>query len=171
MPTLHSTPAPTQAPNDEQRCQQLAAEAVLATLCGRAPARVQQVSLVDGIRYGLAPDPAALALNRGLMEDLVMVGLAGTVALELAGYEWPDLALAEAAALELLRRSLSNPGEQAVAAAYLQVLRARTAATLRRSWTEVQVVAAGLLEHGELGAEELGHRISCAQHLRGKTLN
>ncbi|GAA5504400.1 hypothetical protein Dxin01_04170 [Deinococcus xinjiangensis] len=74
-------------------------------------------------------------------------------------------------AAALLRAGLTEPDEQAVSAEYLRVLRARTRAALRRSWAEIQVVAAGLLEHGELDAEALRYRVQCAQGIRGTLLN
>ena len=47
----------------------------------------------------------------------------------------------------------------------------RPSALVRQSWAEIQVVAAGLLEHAELDAEAVKYRIVCAQGIRGSLLN
>lgn len=159
------------APSDELRSQRHAAEAVLAMLCGRAPARVRGLSLQGGVSYAIEMDADALRLSRGLLEDMVMLRLAGVAAAELYHGQGLPNDPARESARQLLLSGLTESEEKDVSDAHLQVLHARTRVALRRSWTEVQVVAAGLLLHKTLSAEEIGHRISCAQHLRGKTLN
>ncbi|MCD0177211.1 hypothetical protein IHN32_14785, partial [Deinococcus sp. 14RED07] len=46
-----------------------------------------------------------------------------------------------------------------------------TRARLRRAWTEIEVLAAGLREHGELDAAQVAHRVACAQGIRASLLN
>ncbi|MFC4637063.1 hypothetical protein [Deinococcus hohokamensis] len=146
-----------------------AAEAVLAAQRPRAPLRLARVSL-DGVTFGAAPDPQALALNRGLLEDVVTVALAGEAAAWILGLP-PQGSLSARDGAALLAAGLSEPEEQQVAGAYLQVLGARARAALRQAWAEVEVVAAGLREHRELDAREVAHRIACAQSIRSSLLN
>ncbi|MFC3862107.1 hypothetical protein ACFOPQ_15170 [Deinococcus antarcticus] len=153
----------------QTRAQLLAAEAVLAHLSGRAPLRIERVTR-QGVQYMLAPDPQAMQSNRGLLEDVVMTALAQQEAATLLNVPTVQTDSGRDAAA-LLRAGLTEPDEQAVSAEYLRVLRARTRAALRRSWAEIQVVAAGLLEHGELDAEALRYRVQCAQGIRGTLLN
>ncbi|MFC6592690.1 hypothetical protein ACFP81_12270 [Deinococcus lacus] len=167
-PAHLSTLSPLPVPAAQGRAVCLAAEAVLAGLCGRAPTRLERVSLDAGNVYALEPDPAALQANRPLLEDLVMVALAAGVAAEWVGGGVPAQTRCPQ---ELLRWGLTEPDEQAVCAEYLEVLRARTRAALRRAWPEVLVVAVGLAEHGTLLAAEVAHRAGCARRIRATTLN
>ncbi|WP_019585815.1 hypothetical protein [Deinococcus apachensis] len=150
----------------------LAAEAVLAHLYPRAPLRLDQVSLGEtpGVTYALAPDPQALALNRGLREEVALVALAGEAMARLLGIEGRGKVLGRDARV-LLASALRDPEELEVLDAQLAVLEARARALLRRSWAEVEVVAAGLHEHGTLDAQAVAHRIACAQGIRGTLLN
>ncbi|MFC4425713.1 hypothetical protein [Deinococcus navajonensis] len=147
-----------------------AAEAVLAMQRPRAPLKLVEVSLREGITFGTTPDPQALALNRGLLEDVVLVALAKEAAAEICGLTLPP-SVPDREADALLARGLTDPEEQQVAAAYRQVLKARARAALRHAWAEVEVVAAGLREHHELNAQEVAHRIACAQSIRSSLLN
>lgn len=179
------TVMPVQAGNnDSQQAVLLAAETVLATLLGRAPNRVVYVSLAAGIQYAVSPDYAALQVNRGLLEDVVMVQLATHAARLLLGGMGQQGGIQQSTFLqeniqlngatkagETLVRSLTQPEERAVVNAYLQVLLARATALLRSHWAEVQVVAAGLSEVGELNGEAVRWRMDCAQGIRGKLLN
>lgn len=152
----------------QTHAQLLAAEAVLAHLSGRAPLRIERVTH-QGVRYTIAPDQQAMQSNRGLLEDVVMTALAGQEATRLLNtpFEQPSSRHPET----LMTAALTDPEEQAVIVEYLHVLRARTRAKLRQSWAEIQVVAAGLLEHAELDAEAVKYRIQCAQGIRGSLLN
>jgi len=150
----------------------LAAEAVLAHLHPRAPLRLAGVSPQTGVTYHLAPDPQALAANRGLREDVVLVALARAAMARLLRLP----ALEDAAGFgrdpcELLASALTDPEELEVLDAQLAVLEARARALLRRSWAEVEVVAVGLREYGQLDAQAVAHRIACAQGIRGTLLN
>lgn len=178
MMTTTPTPAslPTTAPSGDLRTLSLllAAEAVLAHLHPRAPLRVERVALGEtpGVTYALAADPQALALNRGLREEVALVGLARSAMARLLGLavgagEGPACRDPRA----LLTATLTDPEELEVLDAQLTVLEARARALLRRSWAEVEVVAAGLREHGELDAREVAHRVACAQGIRGTLLN
>lgn len=138
----------------------VAAEVVLAMLSGRAPLRVVSAD-VSGVQYALEPEEAALQSNRALLEDVVMSLLAGTVVS--GGAPNP-------VAERWLRRGLTQPEEQAVAAAYLEVLQARAAALIRRYWAEISVVAAGLRE-GNMSGEAVRWRMSCAASIRGRLIN
>lgn len=71
----------------------------------------------------------------------------------------------------LLASALRDPEELEVLGAQIAVLEARARALLRRSWAEVEVVAAGLREHGALDAQAVAHRVACAQGIRGTLLN
>ncbi|WP_034383910.1 hypothetical protein [Deinococcus sp. YIM 77859] len=148
----------------------LAAEAVLAHLHPRAPLRLKQVALEGGVTFAAQPHPQALALNRGLLEDVVLVSLAESAAARLLGLPQPEGA-GERAARALLGAALIQPEEAEVQEAYLTVLEARARAALRRHWAEVEVVAAGLREHGLLDAQAVAHRIACAQGIRGSLMN
>lgn len=168
-PSLHVA----EQPEPSQQAVLLAAEAVLASLCGRASRRISQVSLPDNqVLYALPTDSWAMRHNRPLLEDVLMTLLASQAAAKIL--ELPDNTVT-ASTMPLARGtllgSLTEPEEVAVAEAYLQVLEARTRAALRRYWTEVQVVAAGLREHGILDAEDVRHRIHCAQSIRSTLLN
>lgn len=162
-----------EAPHPAYQATLLAAEAVIATLCGRAPLRIEQVSLAQGsISYALELDRWALRHNRALLEDVVMTFLAPQAALRLLELSGDLLPPATRPTVRgLLLSSLSEPEEQAVVEAYLCVLEARVAATLRLLWTEIQVVAAGLREAGVLDGEDVRHRIACAQGIRATLLN
>ena len=155
--------------NVQAQVQLLAAEAVLAHLSGRASLRVEKVKN-HKVLYALEPDLHALQSNRGLLEDVVMTALAQQEAAKLLDVATVQTDSGRDAAA-LLCAGLTEPDEQAVSADYLRVLRARTRATLRCSWAEIQVVAAGLLEHGELDADALKYRVQCAQGIRGTLLN
>lgn len=148
----------------------LAAEVVLAHLHPRAPLRLTQVALEGGVTFAAPPHPQALALNRGLLEDVVLVALAGVAAARLMGASHPD-GSGSRDARALLASALTQPEEAEVQDAYLTVLEARARAALRRHWTEVEVVAAGLREYGSLDARAVAHRIACAQGIRGTLLN
>lgn len=148
----------------------LAAEAVLAHLHPRAPLRLQQVSLEGGVTYAAEPHPQALAMNRGLLEEVVLVALAGAAAARLMGVSLPTGGDGRDARA-LLASALTQPEEAEVQDAYLTVLEARARAVLRRSWAEVEVVAAGLREHGTLDAQSVAHRVACAQGIRRTLLN
>lgn len=152
----------------------LAAEAVLAHLHPRAPLRLAGVSLggAPGVTYALAPDAHALTLNRGLREEVVLVALAREAMARLLGL--PHVGRGEVPgrdARSLLASALRDPEELEVLDAQLAVLEARARALLRRSWAEVEVVAAGLREHGALDAQAVAHRMACAQGIRGTLLN
>lgn len=149
--------------------QVVAAEAVLATLTARAPLRLVQVS-IQGVRYALSPDLDVLRRNRSLLEDVVMTALARHAAASMLGVPVVP-GTPERDALDLLQSALVEPEEQSTIPDYVRVLEARARALLRRSWSEVQVVAAGLREHGALDAEAVKHRIRCAQGIRGTLLN
>lgn len=156
LPLLSSVPEPCLHPC----ATRIAAEVVLAMLSGRAPLRVVRADL-SGIEYALEPQEAALQSNRALLEDVVMVFLADSVIAQHSDYN---------KAAQWLRKGLIHPEEQAVLEAYLQVLRARAAALIRRYWAEISVVAAGITE-GEMTAEAIRWRMGCAAHIRGRLLN
>lgn len=179
MPT---TPAPapltTTAPSGDLRTASLllAAEAVLAHLHPRAPLRLRRVALGEtpGVTYALAPDPQALALNRALREEVALVGLARPAMARLLGLVGEEGETGGDVCRDpraLLAATLSDPEELEVLDAQLTVLEARARALLRRSWAEVEVVAAGLREYGELDGQSVAHRIACAQGIRGTLLN
>ncbi|OLV18443.1 hypothetical protein [Deinococcus marmoris] len=170
MPRLTPFPAPTALPDLHGTATLAAAEAVLAQLSGRAPLRIDSVSVTDGplVRYALAPDIEAMRANRGLMEDVVMAALAAPVAAGML--DLPQVAGGRDAHA-LLDAALTEPEEREVLDAYLLVLTARTRAQLRRAWAEIGVVAAGLREHGTLDAQDVQHRMACAQGIRGTLLN
>ncbi|GAA5504033.1 hypothetical protein Dxin01_03801 [Deinococcus xinjiangensis] len=153
----------------QTHAQLVAAEAVLAHLTGRAPLRLERVTC-QGVRYAIEPDPQAMQSNRGLLEDVVMTALAGQETARLLNVPCPDPPSSRPPET-LMTAALTEPEEQAVMAEYLHVLRARTRALVRQSWAEIQVVAAGLLEHAELDAEAVKYRIVCAQGIRGSLLN
>lgn len=148
----------------------LAAEVVLAHLHPRAPLRLAQVALEGGVTFAAQPHPQALAMNRGLLEDVVLVALAGVAAARILGVPSPE-GEGRRDARALLASALTQPEEIEVQDAYLTVLEARARATLRRHWAEVEVVAAGLREHGTLDAQAAAHRIACAQGIRRTLLN
>lgn len=168
MTRLAPPTAPAPAPDPIHPALPLAAEAVLAHLCGRTPARFSRVRLGEAIAYTSPPDPRALVLHRPLLEDLVGVRLAGCALREMLGGEDPG---AQQAALEFLSGGLAEPEEREVAHAHLCVLMARTKAALRRHWPAVQVVAAGLREQGELDAESVRFRIRCAGNISAQLYN
>lgn len=171
MPRLSSPTASTTALPDLHSIATLAAaEAVLAQMSGRAPLRIDRVSVTDGpeVRYALTPDVEAMRANRGLLEDVVMTALAAPV---VAGMlELPQIA-GTRDARALLDAALTEPEDREVIDAYLSVLTARTRVSLRRAWAEIGVVAAGLREHGTLDAQDVRHRMACAQGIRGTLLN
>lgn len=144
----------------------LAAQAVISTLLGRAPTRLNRVSLRSGVEYALAPYPVALQLNRGLLEDVVVAQLAGDAARHILGVH-----IQGQQGTALLEQSLMHPEEREVLAAYEQVLFARARALVRQHWAEIQVVAAGLTECGDLSGEAVKWRMNCAQGIRGQLLN
>lgn len=151
----------------------LAAEAVLAHLHPRAPLRLAAVRLdAPEVSYHLPPDPQALAAHRGLREDVVLVALAREAVARLLGLTAPA---GEGSGgrdpRTLLASALRDPEELEVLGAQLAVLEARARALLRRSWAEVEVVAAGLREYGHLDAQAVAHRVACAQGIRGTLLN
>lgn len=159
------------APTDlHTRSLHLAAEAYLAHMHPRAPLRLERVRLHDkgGVDYRSEPEAAALRLNRALAEEVVLVALAGAQAAHLSG---TSPLTAQRDARHLLATALSDPDELATLDAYLDVLRGRARARLRRAWTEVEVLAAGLREHGELDASQVAHRVACAQGIRSSLLN
>ncbi|UQN05882.1 hypothetical protein [Deinococcus sp. QL22] len=169
MTQLQTTPT-VSAPSDTyNRSLLLAAEAVLAHLHPRAPLRLAQVTF-EGVAYATAPDADALRLNRALAEEVVLVASAQAAAGVLLGLA-AGIAESQRSAGELLALALTEPEEQAVLPAYLSVLEARARVLLRRSWAEVEVVAAGLRELGQLDARDVAYRISCAQSIRGTLLN
>ncbi|MBB5232735.1 hypothetical protein [Deinococcus budaensis] len=150
----------------------LAAEAVLAHLHPRAPLRVAGVTLdAPGVSYPLDPDPQALAAHRGLREDVVLVALARTAMARLLSVALPEAEAAARNPRRLLAAAVTDPEELEVLDAQLTVLEARARALLRRSWAEVEVVAAGLREYGQLDPQAVAHRIACAQGIRGTLLN
>ncbi|ABF45168.1 hypothetical protein Dgeo_0866 [Deinococcus geothermalis DSM 11300] len=172
MTKAFTAPAPqTQiAPDLYLRSVLIAAEAVLAHLHPRAPLRFVCVALDGGVTFAAQPHPQALAMNRGLLEDVVLVALGRVAAARLlAVVPPPNEGGRDARAL--LASALTQPEEAEVQEAYLAVLEARARATLRRHWAEVEVVAAGLREHGTLDAQATAHRISCAQGIRRTLLN
>lgn len=164
-PTPHAPDALT--PDPGATALAWAAEAFLAHTHPRAPLRLERVTL-DGVTYSCAPDPAALRLNRALAEEVVMVALAAREAAALTGAPAPT---AGRDARMLLDCALTDPDERETLDAYLSVLRGRARARLRRAWSEVQVIAAGLREHGELDAAQVAWRIACAQGIRATLLN
>lgn len=168
-PQIHSSSG--HAPTDlHARSLHLAAEAYLAHMHPRAPLRLERVRLRDngGVEYRSEPDGAALRLNRALAEEVVLVALAAEQAAHLSTTSpFP----AQRDARHLLATALNDPDELATLDAYLDVLRGRTRARLRRAWTEVEVLAAGLREHGELDASQVAHRVACAQGIRSSLLN
>jgi hypothetical protein len=170
-------PAPLQTPahvSSDPRVFSLllAAEAVLAHLHPRAPLRLAAVALGEtpGVTYALAPDPQALALHRGLREEVALVALARRAMARLLGLTG-EVGAPERDARSLLASAVQDPEEREVLDAQLTVLEARARALLRRSWAEVEVVAAGLREHGTLDAQAVAHRVACAQGIRGTLLN
>lgn len=169
----HQTPAPASGDLHTSSLL-LAAEAVLAHLHPRAPLRLTEVSLesAPGVLYALAPDPQALALNRGLREEVALVALARTAMARLLNVaDRGGAGMTKRDARTLLTSALRDPEELEVLDAQLTVLEARARSLLRRSWAEVEVVAAGLREHGTLDAQAVAHRIACAQGIRGTLLN
>ncbi|ANE43472.1 hypothetical protein [Deinococcus puniceus] len=169
MTQLQTTPTATAHLNTHTRSLLLAAEAVLAHLHPRAPLRLAQVNF-EGVAYTSAPDADALRLNRALAEEVVLVASAQAAAGALLGLA-PSRMGSVRDAGELLTLALTEPEEQEVLPAYLSVLEARARVLLRRSWAEVEVVAAGLRELGQLDARDVAHRIACAQSIRGTLLN
>lgn len=166
---LHTEAVSAHLPSADVLAQLLAAEAVLACLTGRAPLRLETVRLgVGGVTYAATPDPRAMRSNRGLLDEVVMTALAPGVAAELLGVAAPTPGRDPRA---LLADALTEPEELATLDAYLLVLKGRARAALRRAWAEVQVVAAGLREYGVLDAQAVGHRVACAQGIRGTLLN
>lgn len=170
-PDLAPTPAPASTHLTLHATSLLrAAEAVLATQRPRAPLRLVSLSLEGGVTFGTAPDPLALALNRGLLEDVVLVALAQEAAAQILGLA-PQPGRSGRDADALLAAGLTDPDERQVISAYRQVLGARARAALRLAWAEVEVVAAGLREHRQLDAQEVAHRVACAQSIRSSLLN
>jgi hypothetical protein len=169
MTQLHTTPTAPAHLDTHTRSLLLAAEAVLAHLHPRAPLRLAQVSF-EGVTYASAPDADALRLNRALAEEVVLVASAQAAAGALLGLSAVRVGVTRDAG-EVLALALTEPEEQEVLPAYLSVLEARARLLLRRSWAEVEVVAAGLRELGQLDARDVAHRISCAQSIRGTLLN
>ncbi|UBV42926.1 hypothetical protein LAJ19_01485 [Deinococcus taeanensis] len=168
MTIPHPHPTTSPSPQDlHARSLHRAAEAYLAHTHPRAPLRLDRVTL-HGVTYASAPDPAALRLNRPLAEEVVMVALAAREAATLTGSPAPEDGRD---ARQLLDQSLNDPDERSTLDAYLTVLSARTRARLRRAWSEVEVLAAGLREHGELDAAQVAHRVACAQGIRATLLN
>ncbi|MBZ9752406.1 hypothetical protein K7W42_16275 [Deinococcus sp. HMF7604] len=168
MPIPHLHPTPTAAPQDRHAASlQRAAEAYLAHTHPRTPLRLDRVTF-SGVVYRAVPDPAALRLNRALAEEVVLVALAGEEAAILSG---TTAVAAGRDARMLLACALTDPDEQDTLDAYLAVLRGRARARLRRAWSEVEVLAAGLREHGELDAAQVAHRVACAQGIRASLLN
>ncbi|MFB9992485.1 hypothetical protein ACFFLM_10955 [Deinococcus oregonensis] len=170
MTQLQTNPTVSASPDTYTRSLLLAAEAVLAHLHPRAPLRLAQVSLEEGVGYASVPDTAALRLNRALAEEVVLVASAQAAAGVVLGCGATPVG-AQRDAGELLALALTDPEEQAVLPAYLSILEARARAVLRRSWAEVEVVAAGLREVGQLDSRDVAHRVSCAQSIRGTLLN
>lgn len=170
MTQLQTTPTVHAPLNLHTRSLLLAAEAVLAHLHPRAPLRLAQVTLESGVCYVTAPDSDALRLNRALAEEVVLVASAQVAAGALLGTGAVN-ARSPRVAAELLALALTEPEEQEVLPAYLSVLEARARVLLRRSWAEVEVVAAGLRELGRLDGRDVAHRIACAQSIRGTLLN
>lgn len=169
-PTVQTAPHP----DPRTASLLLAAEAVLAQLHPRAPLRLAQVSVAGkaGVVYHLAPDPQAMTRSRGLREDVVLVALARAAMARLLHLSAPPQVAASARdARALLASALTEPEEREVLDAQLTVLEARARALLRRAWAEVEVVAAGLREHGSLDERAVAHRIACAQGIRGSLLN
>ncbi|MEF2277854.1 hypothetical protein V3W47_06045 [Deinococcus sp. YIM 134068] len=173
LPAPHTATAPVS--NDPRAVSLLlAAEAVLAHLHPRAPLRLAAVTLGEtpGVTYALAPDPQALALNRGLREEVALVALARAAMARLLNFvDGAEVGTPERDARALLASTLRDPEELEVLDAQLAVLEARARALLRRSWAEVEVVAVGLREHGTLDAQAVAHRVACAQGIRGSLLN
>lgn len=166
---MYSAPNPTELPLPDTalpRATLVAAEVVMAHLTGRAPLRLERVTC-EGIEYAIRPDPQVLRQHRALLEDVVMTALAQAEAARFLGAREVDVTKA----WQLLREVVCDPDEREALSEYLCVLRARTRAVLRRSWAEVQVVAAGLLEYGELSAEGVSYRVRCAQSIRGRLSN
>lgn len=149
--------------------QLIAAEAVLSHLSGRAPLRIKTANCQQ-VSYAIAPDLQALQNNRGLLEDIVMSASAAGVLARNFGLKVVTSQNGRQP-FAILEAGLSNPEEQAVAGEYLRVLEARTAASIRKNWAEIQVVATGLLEHQQLNAQEISYRVQCAQGIRGSLLN
>lgn len=170
QPTPLTQPRPATPDQAHAHSLMLAAEAVLATQSGRAPYRVTQVSLQGGVTYALDLDPWALKGNRSLLEDAILIGFAAPVVAELSGQPQPG-AGGPRAPRTLAMESLIEAEELEVMDAYLTVLRARCQVALRRAWAEVQVVAAGLREHGTLDHEAVAYRLRCAQGIRSTLLN
>ncbi|WP_216317923.1 hypothetical protein [Deinococcus aestuarii] len=173
-PSTAALQTPAQAFGDSRTASLLlAAEAVLAHLHPRAPLRMSGVSLKagGGVTYALAPDPQALVLNRGLREEVALVALAREAMTRLLGLSAGEGGPTERDARALLAAALRDPEELEVLDAQVRVLEARARALLRRSWAEVEVVAAGLREHGALDAQAVAHRVACAQAIRGTLLN
>ncbi|THF69994.1 hypothetical protein E7T06_09580 [Deinococcus sp. Arct2-2] len=169
MTQLQTVPTVSAPLDTHTRSLLLAAEAVLAHLHPRAPLRLAQVNF-EGVAYASAPDPDALRLNRALAEEVVLVASAQAAARALLGLAPSRMGLVRDAG-ELLASGLTEPEEKEVLPAYLSVLEARARVLLRRSWAEVEVVAAGLRELGQLDARDVAHRIACAQSIRGTLLN
>lgn len=168
---LRTESAPAHLPSADVLAQLLAAEAVLACLGARAPLRLEGVSLTDAaVHYALAPDLRAMQSNRGLLDAVVMTALATGAAAGILGVRAPAPAPGRDPRA-ILEAALTEPEELATLDAYLQVLTGRARAALRRSWAEVQVVAAGLREYGALDAQAVRHRVACAQGIRGTLLN
>jgi hypothetical protein len=170
MTQLHTNPTVSAPSDTHTRSLLVAAEAVLAHLHPRAPLRLAQVTLDGGVSYAAAPDTDALRLNRALAEEVVLVASAQAAAAALLGCVATPVGVQRDAG-ELLALALTDPEEQGVLPAYLSILEARARMLLRRSWAEVEVVAAGLRELGQLDARDVAHRISCAQSIRGTLLN
>ena len=172
MPSPASLAAPAPTPDQAQRrALALAAQAVLAVQVGRPALRLTRVQLRPGAELQLAcpPLPEALRGHRPLLEETAMLTLAGDAALQVSDPSHRGPALA--AATELLRQSARDEDEAAVAPAYAEVLQARARALLRRAWPQVQVVAAGLLEHGALTGDEVATRLRCVSGVAGRTMN
>lgn len=171
-PLPSATAAPTSVPADPHtRALLLAAEAVLAHLHPRAPLRLETAALEGGVTYAAQPHAQALVASRALLEEVVMTALAQSAAARLLGLPRPEQAATGRDPQRLLASALTQPEEAEVQGAYLTVLEARARALLRRHWAEVQVVAAGLREHGLLDRQSVAHRVACAQGIRGTLLN
>ncbi len=172
MPTLAPLVSSTPLEDHAQReALSLAGQAVVAVQVGRPALRLERLQLRPHAELRLAcpPLPEALRGHRPLLEETAMLTLAGDAALQILDPSWCGSALVPAR--ELLRAAARDDDEAAVAPAYAEVLLARARALLRRAWPQVQVVAAGLLEHGALDAAEVATRVRCASGVAGRTMN
>lgn len=150
----------------------LAAACVLAEKFRRPTLRVTRASLrPEGtLTFSQVARPEVLRANRALMEETLIVDLAGVAARQVK-YGTSPTEAERSAVLDRLVALLRHDDEREVADAYLTVLLARARAELRRHWAEVEIVTIGLRERGWLDGPEIEHRIRCAQGIRGATLN